>query len=214
MSDAVSLFSILLLLKLDEAENFERGLRLTAALGLLSGLAIVTRFTDGVALCLSTALAIGYLVRARRSAYLIAFFCVVSVVIVGIVASTGDSLRDYATSTILHAAGPKGGLAHVLARPLSLLSNSIAFLGARKQLMTVFYCAAAASSWTWLIAPFSRADRPRSTLKAAVGLALLTGAVVMLWPVIQNGDLIVTLSAVWVITAYGCVFFVVCRVVL
>ncbi|MFZ3265003.1 MAG: hypothetical protein WA172_13460 [Terriglobales bacterium] len=212
MTDALSLFSILLLLKLDEAERLDSTWKLTAALGLLSGLAITTRLTDGVALCLATALAIAYIVKTRKLVSLIVFFCITCLVLLGIVALTGDSLRDYATSTILHAAGPKGGLASVLTRPFLLLWNSLAFLAARQQFITMLYGTVAAASWTWLVAPFSRADRPRSTIKAAIGLALLAGAVALLWPVIQNGDVIVTLSAVWVIAEYSLVFFLVYRI--
>jgi hypothetical protein len=214
MADALALFSILLLLKLDRAESIDSNLKLAAALGFLSGLAIMTRLTDGMALCLSTALAIAYLVKTKRAACLIAFFCFTCLVILGIVVLTGDSVRDYATSTILHAAGPKGGLASVLTRPWLLLWNTLVFLVARQQLMTVFYCGAAAASWTWLVASFTSAGHPRSTIKATVGLGLLAGAIGLLWPVIQNGDLIVTLSAVWVITGYGIVFFLVYSIAL
>ncbi len=212
MTDALALFSILLLLKMDEAESFDSNWKRTAALGFLSGLAITTRLTDGVALCLAVALAMAYIVKTRKTASLVAFFCITCLVMLGIVVLTGDSLRDYATSTILHAAGPKGGLASVLIRPFLLLWNSLAFLAARQQFLTMLYCMVAAACWTWLVAPFSRADRPRSTIKAAAGLALLAGAIGLLWPVIQNGDVIVTLSAVWVIAEYGIVFFLVYRI--
>ena len=214
MADVLALFSIVLLLRLDKIESANSNLKLAALLGFLSGLAIMTRLTDGVALCLSTALAIACLAKTRRVACLIAFSCVACVVVFAVVSLTGDCLRDYATSTILHAAGPKGGLASVLTRPWLLLWNTLVFLAARPQLMTVLYCGAAAASWTWLIAPFSPAERPRSTIKATVGLGLLAGATVMLWPAIQNGDVIVTLSALWVIAAYGIVFFLVYRMAL
>ncbi len=212
MTDALALFSMLLLLKLDEAESFNSNWKLAAALGLLSGLAITTRLTDGVALYLAVALAMAYIVKTGKTASLIAFFCITCLVMLGIVVLTGDSPRDYATSTILHAAGPKGGLASVLTRPFLLLWNSLAFLAARQQFVTMLYCTVAAASWTWLVTPFPRADRPRSTIKAAAGSALLAGAVALLWPVIQNGDVIVTLSALWVIAEYGIVFFLVYRI--
>lgn len=214
MADVLLTFSMLLLLKLNEAQNGGSNLKLAVASGFLSGLAIVTRLTDGMTLCLSTALALAYLVRTKRAAFLTAFFCVTSLVVLGIVILTGDSLRDYATATLLHAAGPKGGLANVLSRPSLLLWNSIVFLAAREQLMTVFYCGAAAASWTCLIAPFSRAGVSRSTIKAAAGIGLLAGAIGMLWPVIKNGNLIVTLSAVWVIADYGIVLFLASSVAL
>src|ERR1700690_2390809 len=57
MADVLALFSIVLLLKLDKVESANSNLKLAALLGLLSGLAIMTRLTAGVALCLSTALA-------------------------------------------------------------------------------------------------------------------------------------------------------------
>lgn len=214
ISDALSLFSILLLLNLNEEQSSKSTLKLSAALGLLSGLAITTRLTDGLALCLSAALAIAYLARTRRVASLIAFFCLTSLVMTGIVLLTGDSLRDYAASTILHAAGPKGGPANVLLRPLLLLWHSLVFLAARQQITTVLLCGAAVASWTCFIAPFFRADVSKATTKAALGSGLFAGAVAMLWPVIQNGDLIVTLSAVWVIADYGVVLFLIYQVAL
>ncbi len=211
MTDALALFSILLLLKLDERKYAVPGsdLRLAAILGLLSGFAITTRLTDGAVLFLSTALAIAYLARTKKIPALIVFSSVTCIVVLAIASLTGDSVRDYATSTVLHAAGPKGGLASVLARPFLLLWNSLAFMASRQQLITIFYCSAAAASWTWLVAPFSKQDRPTSTIKAALGLGLLAGAVALLWPAIRNGDVIVTLSAVCVIAVFALVFFLV-----
>lgn len=216
MTDALALFSILLLLKLDELKDAVTGsdLRLAAILGLLSGFAITTRLTDGAVLFLSTALAIAYLARTKKIPALIVFSSVTCIVVLAIVSLTGDSLRDYATSTVLHAAGPKGGLASVLARPFLLLWNSLAFLASRQQLIAIFYCSAAAAGWTWLVAPFSKQDRPMSTVKATVGLGLLAGGVALLWPAIRNGDVIVTLSAVCVIAVFALVFSLVWDVAL
>jgi len=212
--DAICLFSILFLLKLNEAPSGRLNLRLAAALGVLSGLAIVTRLTDGVALCLSTALAVAYQTKTRKAPSLLAFFCFTSLVVFGIVLLTGDSLRDYATYTILGAAGPKGGLANVLIRPLLLLWNALVFLTAPQQLRIVLCCGAAAASWTWLIAPFSKGDARSSTIRAIVGLALLAAAIFLLLPVLENGGVIVVLSAMWVIADYGIVFFLALQVAL
>lgn len=214
MVDVPCLFSILLLLKLNEAQDGDSSLRLILALGLLSGVAIMTRLTDGVTLCLSTALAIAYQVKTRKTAFLVVFFCLTSLVIVAIVTLTGDSIRDYVNYTILGAAGPKGGLANVLTRPLLLPWTSFLFVAPPRVLLIILYCGIGAASWTWFIASFSRADVPRSTIKAAAGLGLLAGTGYMLVPVIRVGGIVDILSAVWVIADFGIVFFLAFRIAL
>jgi len=203
---AIYVFSILLLFKLNEASSSESSLKLILVLGLLSGLAITTRLTDGAALCLSNALAIAYLLRTRKTIFLVGFFGLTFLVVLCIVFLTGDSLRDYASSTILGAAGPKGGLASVFSRPLLLFWNSFIFLVVPQQWRIVLCSAGAAASWTWLIAPFSLADTRRSTIRAAFGSVLFALTIFLLLPVIENGGIIVVLSAILVIASYGVVF--------
>ena len=86
------------------------------------------------------------------------FAAVNFIVIFGVIFLTGDSLRDYATSTIFHAAGPKGGVSNLLSRPGLLLWNTTAFLGSRQQLIPLVLCAVAAASWAYLVAPVFRLD--------------------------------------------------------
>ena len=213
ITDVFILFSILLLLKLNDAKDDGSNLKFSVALGVLSGLAITTRFTDGMALCLTTALAITYLAKTRKTTSLAAFSCMTSLVILAIVLLTGDTLRDYAMSTIFHAAGPKGGLFSVLTRPVLLLWNSTAFLFAWKQLATLLYCAGAAASWIWLLASCSDLRKPGSLIKATCALGVLAAAAIMLWPTIPNGDVIVTLSAICVIAGYAFALFLLYRLV-
>ncbi len=214
MTDALALFSIFLILKFDGETDSGAVLKLSVALGLLSGLAITARLTDGLGLALTTAIAIAFVAKTRKLAAFAAFCFVTAAVVLGVVALTGDSLRDYASFTIFHAAGPKGGLASVLSRPLLLFWNSLAFLYAWKQATTLFYCAVVAASGAWLTTSISKSDESKSqtAVKPVAALALLT-AIAFLWPVIQNGDLIVTLSAVCVLAAYGIVASVLYRVV-
>jgi len=221
MTDVPFILSILLLLRLGEIQNTNAYLRSVVLLGLFSGCAIMTRITDGAVLCLSTALAIACLVRTRKAALLCVFAAVTSLVVLGVIFLTGDTLRDYATSTIFHAAGPKGGVSNLLSRPLLLLWNTTVFLGSLQQLIPLILCAAAAASWAYLVAPVFRADEgvdtrataPKSTMKTVGGLVLFACAVAMLWPVIRNGDLIIAVSAVCVIAEYGIVSFLAYKLV-
>jgi hypothetical protein len=214
MTDALALFSIFLLLKFDGTADNGSVLKLSAVLAVLSGLAITTRLTDGMALALTTAIAIAFVAKTRKLAALAAFSIVTAATVLAVVFLTGDSLRDYASFTIFHAAGPKGGLASVLSRPLLLFWHSLAFLYAWKQVTTLLYCAVAAASGAWLTPSIPKSDRSKSktTIKPIAALALL-GAIALLWPVIQNGDLIVTLSAVCVLAAYGIVAYVLYRLI-
>ncbi len=213
MTDVPFILSILLLLRLSAIQNTNAYLRSVILLGLFSGCAIMTRITDGAVLCLSTALAIACLVRTRKTALLLVFAAVNSLVIFGVIFLTGDSLRDYATSTIFHAAGPKGGVSNLLSRPWLLLWNTTVFLRSLQQLIPLFLCAVAAASWAYFVAPSVEAGAPKWTIKTVGGLVLFAGAVATLWPVIRNGDLIIAVSAVCVIAEYGIVSFLAYRLV-
>jgi len=212
--DAIFPFSILLLLHLGETPSYRSSLKTVLALGILSGIAITTRFTDGVSLALAIAFAIAYSPKPKKAALLAAFCCLTSLVVYGIVLLTGDSLHDYVACTIFGAAGAKGGLVNTLLRPWMLILEPLSFLAQLPAVMVVLYCAIAAASWTWLISPFSRTELGKSVVKAALGAALFVGAVIMLLPAFKKGELIVVLSGIWVEAEYFLMLLLVVSIVL
>lgn len=117
---ACLLFSMLLLLKLDPEGAAKRNLRIAAALGLLSGLAITDRATDGMALFCCVALAIFCMAKAGRPALLAAFIGVASLVVAGIIGVTGDTYHAWLANSLFRAAGAKGGAEQVLHRPFRM----------------------------------------------------------------------------------------------
>ena len=118
LADCFEVYSFLLLLALQRASLPWRSAGLAAALGLLSGLALMTRPNDGAALFVGVALCILFLAPARRCsrspsspssrAHRRA-----------VVRLTGDSLHDWASNSLFKAAASKGGAGNVLAAPSS-----------------------------------------------------------------------------------------------
>jgi hypothetical protein len=195
------LFSVLILLRLRRGDNPERNMLSAAVLGLLCGLATMTRLTDGAALTCCTALALICILKLKRAISLAVFSVVALLTMRGIVWLTGDSLGSYLTHSVLGAAGPKGGASNVLIRPLLLPWNSLTFFH-EQELTIVLLSAVVGFSWAFLISPFSKATLPASTIKAVVGVALLAVSTGLLLPVIKGGGIVDVLSALWVLVAY------------
>ena len=82
---------------------------MVAVLGVLSGLTFVTRVTDGGALFVGVAIAIVCLAPSRKIVSLLLFSVATAAAVVFVVSLTGDSLHDYAMTSIFKAAGSKGG---------------------------------------------------------------------------------------------------------
>ncbi len=130
-------YCVLVLLLLARTEAPRRQLLWVGVLGVLSGLMITTRVTDGAALVTSAALCVHFLVRRRRLLYLAALILVTVLVIVGVVSLTGDTLSDYLSSSIFRAAGSKGGTGSIFAAPFKVLWNigPVFFLTGKRALM-------------------------------------------------------------------------------
>jgi len=205
------LFSLYFLLQLDQGRTARKAWVAAPALGVLSGLAIVTRLTDGVLLALATALAIALLATARRSELLVQFWVLAALTVLGMVKLTGDSFRDYAAHTILRAAAPKGGAEHVLFYPLKLFWNSLVLLGTRRWPTTIVCAIVAGLSWSFLIRPISHSRSAAAIVKAAAGAVLLAVCVRRMIPHLKDGGVIVILSAVWVLAALALMLLVLYR---
>ncbi len=215
------LFSILLLLKLDQELSAKHSLSVAALLGLLSGLAISDRSTDGMALFCSTFLAILCLAKRRRAMLLGSFVAVAAAVVVGLIAATGDSFGSYLANTLFAAAGAKGGAGNVLIRPLLLPVKSLQTLYENPwhspwivpRLLICVACLAAAASWAVLVRRVPKSAR-NSVIKSLVGLIFLGGTVVWVVPQILQGrdQVIESLLPLWVLLALGIALFAICKV--
>ena len=73
-------------------------------------------------------LGIALLAPQHRLRALALFSLAAALTVVLVVGCTGDSLRDYASYSIFHAAGSKGGAGSVLASPLQLPINTLLWL--------------------------------------------------------------------------------------
>ena len=210
---ACLLFSMLLLLKLDPDGAAKRNLKIAAALGLLSGLAITDRSTDGMALFCCVAFAIFCMAKVGRPALLAAFIGVASLVVAGIIGVTGDTYHAWLANSLFRAAGAKGGAESVLLRPFLMPWISLLELAKDSwygpligpRMFLVYRSLGVVAIWTLLIRPFSKAD-PNSTIKAVVGFALIAG--VLIWRGLIGSWAIELLIDLLIVGYYGLALFV------
>ncbi len=128
------LYALLLLLILARTSVLRSQLLLVSALGLVAGLTITTRLTDGAALLAATLLCLPFLLRRHRLASLALFFGIAAVTVIVVILLTGDTLAAYASNSIFHAAGSKGGTGSIFAAPFRVVVNVIpVFLRAGKR---------------------------------------------------------------------------------
>ncbi len=124
LTDTFAAYSILLLLRLTREERMRSLATHAAALGVLSGLATVSRLNDGVFLALAVALVLFGFARERRLATVALFAGVAATIALSIVLLTGDTIQDWATNSIFRAAGAKGGVGKLLLAPFALLGDA------------------------------------------------------------------------------------------
>lgn len=144
LTENLILYSLVLLLFVARVESPRRQLMLTAALGVLCGLTITSRLTDGAALLVACSLSLLVLARTKKLVTLYLFLLATAVIVLLVVRLTGDSFSVYVSSTIIKAAGSKGGTGSILAAPLLFVRNAFVLLGAGGKWMVV-----------WLLAVFA-----------------------------------------------------------
>ena len=135
MADCFQVGSILVLLALPRLLAARAVLLRGALLGVLSGLAMMSRLNDGGILWVTVLIAIVCMATVRR--WLTALVCAVTAAatVVVTVLSTGDSLAAYARNSIFRAAGAKGGGKllfypfHLVAETTSHFTGDVNFLG-------------------------------------------------------------------------------------
>jgi hypothetical protein len=176
LADCFQVYSLVLLLKLGKTPGPRLQAILSASLGCLSGLTIMTRLNDGAALFVGVAIAMLFIARARRFLSLLLFGLAAVLTMAFIVRLTGDSLHDWASYSIFKAAGSKGGAGNVLSYPLQIPQNAIHFLASRSSVVLTLYLLAATLAWVTLVRPIWH-TRGRNEL-----LKLCAGALVILLP--------------------------------
>jgi hypothetical protein len=146
-ADTFVFYSLVLLLMQAKADAARQQFGLAAGLGILSGLTITTRLNDGAALLVVTGVCLLFLVRKRKLLVAGLFVLVAALTVVLVVKLTGDSLSDYASNSIIKAAGAKGGTASIFAAPFRLFRNALQmFHGRRWMFLWVVAMVAAGAS--------------------------------------------------------------------
>ncbi len=128
LAENLILYALLLLLILARTSALRAQLLLVSALGLLAGLTITTRLTDGAALLAATLLCLPVLLRRHRLASLALFLVLAALTVVLVVLLTGDTLAAYASNSIFRAASSKGGTGSIFAAPFLVVVNAIPVL--------------------------------------------------------------------------------------
>jgi hypothetical protein len=118
-------FSLLVLLYLTRSKSPAQELRYAAVLGLLCGITVTTRVTDGTALVAAAVLCMLLLPLHRKLLSTAMMVAVTAVTARLIVALTRDSFADYLSSSIFRAASSKGGTSSIFAAPFVGLRTSI-----------------------------------------------------------------------------------------
>lgn len=125
VAENLIIYSLLVLLVLARTSVARRQLLLVAVLGVLSGLTITTRLTDGAALLVSAGICLLFLLRQRRLTSVALFAAAAALTVVIIVKLTGDTMSAYLSSSIFRAAGSKGGTGSIFAAPFMVLPNVV-----------------------------------------------------------------------------------------
>jgi hypothetical protein len=145
VAECLILYSLVLLLILARTEDGRRQYLLAAGLGILSGLTITSRVTDGAALLAAAGICLLFLARRRKLVLFGLFLCVAAVTVVLMVKLTGDTFSDYLSSTVIKAAGSKGGTGSIFAAPFLIFRNALRLLGTGRKWLLVFLVALVAS---------------------------------------------------------------------
>ncbi|MBS1814436.1 MAG: hypothetical protein JSS87_06140 [Acidobacteria bacterium] len=114
----LAVWSVYLLLRINDGREAARNLVLSALLGLLSGMALSDRLNDGAAIFAASTLAMLVMMRTRRISALLVFGAATVATLLGIVRLSDPSLHNWAYYSILHVAGIKGGTGNIITSTL------------------------------------------------------------------------------------------------
>jgi hypothetical protein len=210
-TDCVVLYSMLLLLLLQESTHLRRTMGLVASLGVLSGLAITLRINDGLALWFGVAISILCLAPARRFLSLVLFLVAAALTLIFVVHLTGDTFHDYATYSLFKAVGGKGGTGNVLYYPLKLPWNAFVFVTQYWAIGLIGYTFAIAGIWAYMLRPLGEPRGPGQLKKDAIGILLILLPLPFMYVRFINSNLVQVLSGLGVYVIYGLGVFVFLR---
>ena len=133
-------YSLWLLLRLEQITEVRRQIAAAMGLGVLSGLALTTRLNDGAALLVAVGLIALVLATRRKLLVLGVHLVTAALTLRGVVLLTGDSFRDYVSNSMLHAAASKGGTGSFLRDPFLLFVNAVKVqrIGGKRVLLFLF----------------------------------------------------------------------------
>jgi len=140
LTDVFWVFSLVLLLWVAKANAEARQIGLGLALGVLSGLTVTLRITDGAALFAGVGICLLIFARTRKLVVAGLFVAAAALTSIAVVGVTGDSFKDYLSNSIFKAAASKGGGHSLLADPFLLFVNAVKALhrGGKWMLLWVF----------------------------------------------------------------------------
>ncbi len=127
VAEAQIVYALLLLLRIgrpDVQTDRKRTLWFVTLLGLVCGLTVVTRVTDGAALVTAAVICLPVLLKRRRLPLLALLLAVCGLTVIVVVKLTGDTLSAYLANSIFHAAGSKGGTGSIFAAPFLMIGNT------------------------------------------------------------------------------------------
>ena len=136
LADIFYLLGMVLLLWVARAASVRKEINVSIALGILSGLAITNRLTDGGFLTLAIAGALPLIARRRRWAACVSFVAAVALTWLLVVLLTGDTLHAYAMNSVLKASSAKGGTSNLLKGPVVAILDSYKriYIGTKRKL--------------------------------------------------------------------------------
>lgn len=174
LADCFELYSLVVLLALPKASKYVKQFVLVGVLGMFCGLSITTRLNDGAALFVGVALGIPLLALRYRLRSLALFCIATALTITLVVRLTGDSLHDYASYSIFHAASSKGGAGSVLGYPINLPLETASWLLVHWQMdIVIIYVMLCAIAWVSMLRPFIRRQGSHELVMAIGGATLI-----------------------------------------
>ncbi len=173
LAEALIVYSLLALIWVVKTAGTDpgRNLRMVGLTGLVAGLTIVTRVTDGLALLVACALFLLLFKSDRRWARTGLFLAVSLLTVLVVVLLTGDSPKSYIFSTVIRAASSKGGTGGLMATPFAMVTNTLLTLRFEKRMTAIL------ASMFLVGFAFHRRYREKASIvvlvELAVGLALI-----------------------------------------
>ncbi len=211
LADCLMVYSLVALLTLQQASAPWPRLCLAAALGILSGLSLMTRLNDGAALFVGVAIAILFMAPSGRILSLALFSAVAALTVLLVVRCTPDSLHDWATYTIFKAAAIKGGTNQVLAEPLRLPWNTLKFLWNFGIALLAVYSFGLVLIWMTIIRPAWRTRQLRDIPRLCVAAILILLPTLYLHQYVVDSTAVLVFPPLGVLVTYGFGLMVVVR---